>query len=153
MNKKRQSIRKHAEHKKQRCIRQSGHSSLSLLLPYAVQLQVGRGCCPDRRLVNPEGGGLRRAQRPKMQDSPPPQNLKKVPQTELHGDPWIDFTSVLCPFEEKESKLICLLLPRWPGFLLLFRVLFLFLFWLDSCSSIIYYVVFVVPPAVSIYYP
>lgn len=86
-----------------------------------------------------------------MQDWPPQQNLKKVPQTELQGDPWIDFTSVLCPFEEKEFKLICLLLPRWPGFLHL--VSFLFFFWLDYCLSIIYYVVFVLFPAVSIYYP
>lgn len=118
-------------------------------MPSSCKLVVGR--CPDRRLVNPEGGGLRRAQRPKMQDWPPQQNLKKVPQTELQGDPWIDFTSVLCPFEEKEFKLICLLLPRWPGFLHL--VSFLFFFWLDYCLSIIYYVVFVLFPAVSIYYP
>lgn len=121
-------------------------------MPSSCKLVVGR--CPDRRLVNPEGGGLRRAQRPKMQDWPPQQNLKKVPQTELQGDPWIGFTSVLCPFEEKEFKLICLLLPRWPGFLLLVLILFLFFFfWLDYCLSIIYYVVFVLFPAVSIYYP
>ena len=26
---------------------------------------------------------------------------KKVPQTELQGDPWIDLTPILCPFEER----------------------------------------------------
>ena len=143
---------RHAEHKNQRCIWQSGHSSVSFSCMLSSCKLVG-GRCPDRRLVNPEGGGIRRAQRPKMQVWPPQQNLKKVPQTELQGDPWIDFTPVLCPFEEKEFKLICLLLPRWPGFLLLFLILLLFLFWLDYCSSVIHYVVFVLSPAVSIYYP
>ena len=91
------------------------------------------GRCPDRRLVNPEGGGIRRAQRPKMQDWPPQQNLKKVPQTELQGDPWIDLTPILCPFEERiqthlpaSSSLAGIFASCFFSFFFLVRLLFIY---------------------------
>ena len=113
--KKKQSIRKHAE-PKQTAVNAEHWFFHSHSLLLSVQLQVGRGRCPDRRLVDPEGGGVRRARRRNGAGVDAAQNLKKVPQTELRRDPWIDFTPFLCPFDEKEFRHFCLLLPRWPGF-------------------------------------